>query len=92
MHSVKYLPFFAVAKIVTSSPFIPLIGLASGSVVLLAGGGMMYARPQNKRVWGVMALVFSVLSILSVGNFLLRTGFSVISSILAIANRQVGSF
>ncbi|MGH9989036.1 MAG: DUF6114 domain-containing protein [Nitrososphaera sp.] len=50
---------------------------------------MMYLRPQNKRIWGVIALIFSVMALLSLDGFLLGTGLGVIGGILAIANRQV---
>lgn len=63
-------------------------GLASGVLVLL-GGIMMYFRPQNKRIWGIIALIFSVMALLSLGGFLIGAGLGVIGGILAIANRQV---
>lgn len=66
-----------------------VIGLASGAGVLL-GGIMMYLRPQNKRIWGVIALIFSVIALLSLSGVLIGAGLGVIGGILGIANRQVG--
>ena len=78
-----------VDDMIISAPNAAIVtGLASGVVVLL-GGVMMYLRPQNKRIWGVMALIFSVMALLTLGGFLLGTGLGVIGGILAIANRQV---
>ncbi len=73
----------------TGVPLIAVVtGLASGFVVLLAGA-MMYLRPESRRIWGIMALIFSVLAFLSLGGFLFGTGLGIIGGILAIANRQV---
>jgi hypothetical protein len=73
----------------TRLPFVAVVtGLASGFVVLLAGA-MMYLRPQSRRIWGTVTLIFSVLAFLSLGGFLFGIGLGVIGGILAIANRQV---
>ncbi len=64
-------------------------GLASGVIVLLAGA-MMYVKPQRKRIWGIMALIFSVLALLSLGGFFVfGVGLGVIGGILSIVNKQI---
>ncbi len=64
-------------------------GLTSGVVVLLAGA-MVYFKPQMKRIWGIIVLIFSVLALLSLGGFFVfGVGLGVIGGILSIANRQI---
>ncbi len=74
----------------TRLPSVALVtGLISGIVVLLAGA-MMYFKPQKKRIWGIMVLIFSVLALLSLGGFFVfGVGLGVIGGILSIANKQV---
>lgn len=75
--------------IIRLPPIAVVTGLTSGFVVLLAGA-MMYFKPQGKRIWGIMALIFSVLALLALGGFFVfGTGLGVIGGILSIANKQV---
>ena len=52
-------------------------GLVSGAIVV-ASGVMLQASPNRLRIWGVLILVFSVLSLLGTGGF-------VVGAILGIA-------
>ncbi len=64
-------------------------GLTSGVIVLLAGT-MMYLKPQRKRIWGIMVLIFSILALLSLGNFFVfGVGLGVIGGVLSIVNKQI---
>jgi hypothetical protein len=64
-------------------------GLTSGVVVSLAGA-MMYFKPQRKRIWGIMVLIFSVLALLSMGGFFVfGVGLGVIGGILSIVDKQI---
>ncbi len=64
-------------------------GLTSGVVVLFAGS-MMFFKPQRKRIWGIIVLIFSVLALLSLGGFFVfGVGLGVIGGILSVANKQI---
>jgi hypothetical protein len=51
---------------------------------------MMYFKPQRKRIWGIMVLIFSVLALLSMGGFFVfGVGLGVIGGILSIVDKQI---
>ncbi len=55
-------PFPTFAPVVISLETIGIIGIVTGLIVIV-GGVMMYVRPQQHVVWGVLVLVISILSI-----------------------------
>ncbi len=62
-----------------------VIGLAFGMLVLV-GAIMLYAHPEQHVTWGVIILVFSILSIFtSLGGFLIGLILGIIGGALAIA-------
>ena len=49
---------------------------------------MMYKVPSQIRIWGAFVIVFSVLSILEMGGFLIGGILGIIGGIMAMANKQ----
>jgi hypothetical protein len=48
---------------------------------------MMYKIPSKIRIWGAFVIVFSVLSILEMGGFLIGGVIGLIGGVMAIAHR-----
>jgi hypothetical protein len=49
---------------------IATIGLICGALVLL-GAIMLHVKPQNKKTWGLIVIVFSIPSIITGGGFII---------------------
>ncbi len=61
-----------------------LVGTVSGAMVIL-GAIMMSQRPHESHKWGVIVLVFSLLSLFGMGGFLIGTVLGIIGGVLALA-------
>jgi len=66
-----------------------LLGLAFGTIILFAAV-LMYARPREHAIWGVIVLVFACVSIVSIGGFIAGMILGIIGGALAIAWRPEG--
>jgi len=66
-----------------------LLGLAFGTIILFAAV-LMYARPREHAIWGVIVLVFACVSIVSIGGFVAGMILGIIGGALAIAWRPEG--
>lgn len=62
---------------------IGIIGVVTGLLVIVSGV-MMYVKPQQHVIWGVLALVFSIVSILGLGGFILGLILGLVGGILGI--------
>lgn len=51
-------------------PSIAAIGLICGALVLL-GAIMLHVKPQNKKAWGLIVIVFSIPSVITGGGFII---------------------
>ncbi len=60
------------------------IGVVIG-IVIMVGGVMMYSKPASSTLWGVIILVLSLVSIISLGGFLLGLILGLIGGVLGIA-------
>ncbi len=60
------------------------IGVVIG-IVIMVGGVMMYSRPASSTLWGVIILVLSLVSIISLDGFLLGLILGLIGGVLGIA-------
>jgi len=60
-----------------------VFGLVSGSVVLVSAS-MILARAGKERTWGVIILVFSVLSFIGLGGFVIGAILGISGGILAL--------
>ncbi len=54
-------------------------------VIVLLSAVMLYRNPKSKTTWGVLILLFSILSILGGGGFLVGTILGIIGGALALA-------
>lgn len=64
----------------------PVIGVISG-IAVLVGAVMLYNNPGQSQTWGIIILVFSVLSLLGGGGFLVGAILGIVSGILALTWR-----
>lgn len=60
-----------------------IIGLISGVIVLVAAI-MLYSKPRETTLWGVLIIVFSVISLLGAGGFFIGFILGLIGGILAL--------
>ena len=67
-----------------------VVGVISGIVVLL-GAIMIYVRPANVSTWGLLVLIFSILSFFGMGGFFIGAILGIIGGALALAWRPGGS-
>ena len=58
-------------------------GLVSG-VIVLASSVLLLTVPDQRRTWGVLILVFSVLSFLGLGGFVVGAILGIVGGILAL--------
>jgi len=61
-----------------------ITGIISGALVIL-GAIMMSNRPSESSKWGVLVLVFSLVSLFGMGGFLIGAILGIIGGVLAIA-------
>jgi hypothetical protein len=61
-----------------------LFGLASGIIVLISAV-ILLTKPDQARTWGVLVLVFSVLSLLGQGGFLVGAVLGIVGGILTLS-------
>lgn len=59
------------------------IGLISGIIVLI-GAVMIYARPSKAPTWGLLVLIFSIISFVGMGGFFLGAILGTVGGILAL--------
>ncbi len=58
-------------------------------VLVLFGAIMMYDRPRQAAMWGVIVLVFSVVSFFGAGGFFVGAVLGILGGILALTWREV---
>jgi hypothetical protein len=71
------------------SPFLvrlATVGLLFGALIVL-GAIMLHLRPANKRVWGIMILVFSILSYVTGGGFIVGSILGIIGGAQTLRRR-----
>ena len=66
--------------------FVGAVGLVSGLVVLISGA-MLRSNPGQRTLWGVLVLVFSCLSFLGFGGFVIGAILGIIGAIMALTWR-----
>jgi len=62
---------------------IGLFGLVSGAIVL-ASAVLLLAVPSQRTTWGVLILVFSALSLLGMGGFLVGAVLGIVGGVLTL--------
>lgn len=63
-----------------------LIGLIAGILVTI-GAVMLSARPRESATWGIIILVFSIISLLGMGGFYIGTLLGIAGGALALSFR-----
>ena len=63
-----------------------LIGLVAGTLVII-GALMLNARPAEHTAWGVIILVFSIISLLGMGGFFIGAILGITGGALALSLR-----
>lgn len=58
-------------------------GLVCGSIVLVSAA-MLLARVGDRRTWGILTLIFSVLSFLGLGGFIIGAILGIIGGVLVL--------
>ncbi len=69
---------------------IAAVGLVSGIVVLI-GAVMLYTRPSNASTWGLLVLIFSIVSFFGMGGFFIGAILGVVGGALALAGRPAAN-
>ncbi len=87
-------PYYSVPYYYGGYLFLSALGLVSGGLVLLAGA-MIYAAPPHHVAWGIVAIVFSVISIFTGptslgGGFLVGMVVGIVGGALGIAWKSGG--
>jgi hypothetical protein len=59
------------------------IGLVSGIIVLI-GAVMIYVRPSKAPTWGLLVLIFSIISLVGMGGFFLGVILGIVGGILGL--------
>ena len=54
------------------------------AIVIILGGVMMYAKPAQAKVWGILTLVFALVGFLFLGGFFLGSILALIGGILGL--------
>jgi hypothetical protein len=65
-----------------------LVGLVAGILVVI-GALMLNAHPAEQRAWGIIILVFSIVSLLGMGGFFIGALLGIAGGALALAYRPV---
>jgi hypothetical protein len=60
-----------------------IFGLVSGVIVLLSGA-MLYTNPASRSIWGILIIVFSVLSFFGFGGFIIGAILGIIGGVMAL--------
>lgn len=69
------------------STILSLSSIASGAIVT-ASALMMYYKPRDSGLWGIMALVFSVFGFLGMGGFIIGSLLGILGGILALFKKS----
>ncbi len=64
-----------------------LVGLVSGIIVIL-GAAMLNARPSERWAWGLIILIFSIISFLGMGGFFFGAILGIIGGAFAMSGRH----
>ena len=74
-------------NVITMLPTTSLIGMISGAVILLSAI-MMSLKPHEGYMWGLLVLIFSSLSLLGMGGFLVGSVLGIIGGALAMTGKR----
>jgi len=66
--------------------YMSIAGLISGLLVLY-GAFMLNNKPKERKTWGMFVLIFSLVSLLSAGGFLIGAVLGVLGGVFAISEK-----
>ncbi len=69
---------------------ITAVGVISG-IVVLVGAVMLYTRPSSAPTWGLLVLIFSIVSFFGMGGFFIGAILGVVGGALAMAGRPAAN-
>jgi len=89
---VWHLAFFPAMSSMMGPPFDVNIGVSSVAImtcgaIIIGTSIMMYKIPAQSRIWGAFVIVFSILSMLEMGGFLIGGIIGLIGGSMAIVHR-----
>ncbi|MFW6117790.1 MAG: DUF6114 domain-containing protein [Thermoproteota archaeon] len=64
-----------------------LVGLVSGIIIVIAAA-MLDIRPQERQAWGVIVIIFSVISFLNMAGFLIGGILALIGGAFALSSKK----
>lgn len=70
-----------------SVTIISAISIGTG-IVLIVGGYLIHRKPESAMPWGIAILVASIVSLLSIGGFIIGPILGIIGGILALTRKQ----
>ena len=73
-----------------SVTIISAISIGTG-IVLIVGGYLIYRKPESATPWGIAILVASIVSLLSIGGFIIGPILGIIGGILALTRKQLAN-
>ncbi|MBI4258896.1 MAG: hypothetical protein HY619_08065 [Thaumarchaeota archaeon] len=68
---------------------ISLLGLASGAVVVISAI-LLRSRPKEYNTWGILILIFSILSFFGMGGFFIGAIIGIVGGALALSWKPTG--
>ncbi len=66
--------------------YMSVIGIASG-IVILYGAFMIKNRPRESKTWGLLVLIFSLISLFSMGGFFVGAILGILGGIFALSEK-----
>lgn len=60
-----------------------VVGISSG-IIVIASGLLIYRKPSNAQLYGILGLVFSTIGFLGMGGFVIGSVLGILGSILAL--------
>lgn len=66
--------------------YISMVGFVCGGIIIF-GSSMLFRNPENGRTWGILILVFSVVSFLEGGGFVIGAILGIIGGVIALTRK-----
>lgn len=66
--------------------YISMVGFVCGGTIIF-GASMLFKNPENARTWGILILVFSIVSFLEGGGFIIGAILGIIGGVMALTRK-----
>ncbi len=67
-----------------------IVGLVAG-ILVLVGAVMLHSRPQQTSTWGILVLVFSIISLVGMGGFFIGAILGLVGGAVALSWRPASA-